>query len=249
MQEINGFKILQDFGSKVIAICKSCAREWEVAKYSLYKNLGCGCIRRKQFKELPDVINGFKIIKDLGNEDNKRRAIVECRACKKEYITNPWQLVNRKNCGCYRRGAKASKYKKTHKRLVQIFLAMKNRCSNEKASDYKYYGAKGIKVCDEWVNDTDSFCEWSFANGYTEDLTIDRIDNTKGYNPENCRWSTRKTQGRNKGGVKLTMNDAMKIREDFKNNPNFNWISEAFKYNVSPSTIDSVLRNYCWKED
>jgi hypothetical protein len=65
---------------------------------------------------------------------------------------------------------------------------MKQRCYSPKDKKYKYYGAKGITVCDEWLNDCQTFFEWALSNGYNDNLTIDRIDNDKGYCPDNCQW-------------------------------------------------------------
>lgn len=73
---------------------------------------------------------------------------------------------------------------------------MKQRCNNVNNKSYKNYGDKGIKVCDEWY-DFKTFFDWALSNGYDNDLTIDRIDSTKNYCPENCRWSDRKTQNNN----------------------------------------------------
>lgn len=73
---------------------------------------------------------------------------------------------------------------------------MKDRTLNEKSNMYKNYGGRGIDICDKW-KEFSSFKEWSLKNGYTEDLTIDRIDNNKGYNPFNCRWTTKNIQARN----------------------------------------------------
>ena len=77
-------------------------------------------------------------------------------------------------------------YKRTQKRLRAIYKNMIRRCYDEEAKDYKYYGAKGVKVCFSWKSSFASFCIWSLQNGYANDLTIDRKDNNKGYCPENC---------------------------------------------------------------
>jgi hypothetical protein len=80
---------------------------------------------------------------------------------------------------------------------------MKNRCYNKNSPDYKNYGGRGIKICDEWLNDFTAFNKWAFENGYDENApklacTIDRINNDLGYSPENCRWVDIATQNRNK---------------------------------------------------
>ena len=89
-------------------------------------------------------------------------------------------------------------YKRTQKRLRAIYKNMIRRCYDEEAKDYKYYGAKGVKVCFSWKSSFASFCIWSLQNGYENDLTIDRKDNNKGYCPENCRWVPMSVQNRNK---------------------------------------------------
>lgn len=82
-------------------------------------------------------------------------------------------------------------------RLYKVWCGMKRRCNCINDQSYSRYGAKGIKVCEEWNNSYTKFSNWSKANGYADGLTIDRIDNSKGYEPSNCRWVTTAIQNRN----------------------------------------------------
>ena len=72
-------------------------------------------------------------------------------------------------------------------RLYNIWYNMKRRCNNERAKDFKNYGAKGIKVCEEWEKDFITFYNWAMTTGYDKTLTLDRIDNKENYCPENCK--------------------------------------------------------------
>lgn len=78
-------------------------------------------------------------------------------------------------------------------RLYAIFSGMKSRCYNPNDAHYRWYGAKGITICDKWMgeNGLQNFFDWSLSHGYNEDLTIDRKDSDKGYSPDNCQWITR----------------------------------------------------------
>ena len=81
--------------------------------------------------------------------------------------------------------------------LYKCWLNMRQRCINTNNTDYFMYGARGISICQEWINSFESFRDWALANGWKNRLEIDRIDNDGNYCPENCRWVTRKTNSRN----------------------------------------------------
>ena len=83
---------------------------------------------------------------------------------------------------------------KRRTRIYRIWCAIKSRCNNPKTINYKYYGGRGIHVCKEWIYDFEAFYDWAMSHGYEDDLSIDRIDNDKGYSPDNCRWVTMKEQ-------------------------------------------------------
>ena len=126
-----------------------------------------------------------------------------CRCdCGSEKVVVGTSLTNglTLSCGCTR-NKKLSEANKTHgltgTRLYSIWKNMKKRCYSSKNNDYRYYGGKGIRICEDWKNDFASFHNWAMENGYSDVLTIDRKDNEKGYSPDNCRWVTRAEQNRN----------------------------------------------------
>ena len=87
--------------------------------------------------------------------------------------------------------------------LYKVWCNMKDRCNNHHNKRFDHYGGRGIRVCEEWATSYQCFCEWATENGYKEGLSIDRIDNDKGYSPANCRWSTYTEQNRNRSFNKV----------------------------------------------
>ena len=110
------------------------------------------------------------------------------------------------------------KYTDLDRELRIRYKGMMSRCYNKNSWNYKWYGGKGITVCDEWRNDFLNFRDWALENGYSKELTLDRIDGGKDYCPENCRWTTWERQQNNKSnnhiviinGEQYSMADASK---------------------------------------
>ena len=97
------------------------------------------------------------------------------------------------------------KHGKCNNRLYKIYQMMKDRCYNKNSTSYKYYGARSITICDEWLNGFDVFYNWAMNNGYRDDLTLDRVDLNGNYEPDNCQWATPKQQANNRrNNVELT---------------------------------------------
>lgn len=156
-------------------------------------------------------VGRLTVIERKGSDKNKK-ALWLCRCeCGNEKIISSNRLLNKKptlSCGCLAKEILIKRntthgLTKKQARLYNTWGGMKERCFNNLATEYKNYGARGISVCDEWKNNFVKFYEWAMENGYKDNLTIERIDVNKGYEPSNCTWITKAEQAFNKRNSRL----------------------------------------------
>lgn len=169
------------------------------------KSCGCGMYERpkpppKEYTK-NDFINFIPIERTGEISNNCYVWRFKCKNCgNDEYYAVPSKIKYNKFCNVCKKEAWV-KHGMYESRLYRIFSGMKRRCYNENSKSYIHYGMRGIRICKEWLNEESGFLnfyEWSIKNGYSDDLTIERIDVNSDYCPENCTWVTNKKQQQNR---------------------------------------------------
>ena len=226
----------------IICICKcKCGNIVEVCASNLsQKKISCPiCLHSNSLLIHKGKTYGSLTILDVVDFDKK---IVKCQCkCgniieKNIYkVTSPkYPIKHCNNCDKETKKNNPNPKQTYHNsRLKKIYYGMIARCYNNNNKDFKWYGQIGITVCDEWKNDSNSFCKWAIENGYKDNLTIDRINNSNGYSPDNCRWVDLKTQQNNRrNNVKYFFNNKFLTLSE---------ISDVIGINYS--TLNSRLRS------
>ena len=144
------------------------------------------------------------ISRDLSTIGERNSKWICLCKCGKTTVTTRSSLItgHTTSCGCKHYESKNFTHKMTKTRIYRTWNNMRNRCRYKLKKSEKYYG---MDIYKPWYEDFSAFYNWSLENGYSDELSIDRIDNSKGYFPDNCRWVTMKEQQRNKtNNIKIT---------------------------------------------
>lgn len=157
--------------------------------------------------------------------------------CGKTSIADGYKLRtgHSTTCGCGKVGNHRS-HGLTRTHLYRCWTNMKSRCGNPNVKAFKSYGARGITVCPEWQNSFEAFSAWASASGYVEPLTIERLDNDNGYNPDNCTWIPLKQQWKNTRSVPKAPDGTP-------------WCVIAAKNGICHGTMHSRVKNLGWSRE
>jgi len=207
------------------------------------------------------IINKLIFLKEIEPHiipcgQKQRVAIFRCY-CGKEFeatISNV-KSTNTKSCGCrnlQKLIERNTKHGLSHLPLYTVWNSMIQRCYNPKHLSYQYYGARGITVCNEWLDNPVSFIKWALENGYKKGLTIDKDKHSPNktgviYSPEYCCFLTNTENNHYKSTVKLTMGIAQQIRRVKLLIPGITHKRLGNMYGVKKSIIGHILLNKAWK--
>ena len=188
----------------------------------------------KKFGKLSVISRAEDYIKPTGKKIIQWDCLCKCgnkTIVRGEYLKSG----HTKSCGCDKSIAHSITHGQTNTRLYKIWVGIKERCCNPKRTNYDSYGGRGIKMCDEWLS-FENFYHWSINNGYSDELTIDRIDNNLGYTPLNCRWATNAQQANNRRSNRvIECNGECHTLQEWGNITG-----------VSPNTIRMRIDKYGW---
>ena len=188
----------------LVLVCQKCSSKNVVrqdaikAKDKNYLCNLCAAKQRNEQKFQKALGEASSLIKDSHVQGKHRYVLVDCASCSQGYWArlDNWE-AGRQRCWPCAHPNKQS-HGKTNTELHKRWMGIIKRINSDKPGHYRTYKGRGITMCDEWRRDFLSFERWALENGYKKDLLLDRIDNYKGYSPENCRWVTPKQSTNNR---------------------------------------------------
>jgi hypothetical protein len=179
----------------------------------LFLTYKCKEVKKMKKIEINERFGRLTVLEEVPRESRPsptgRYYLCQCD-CGNQKIVRAYNLTsgNSSSCGCLQKEIVANIQKKhglKNSRLYVVWQHMRGRCERKTDKAYKWYGGRGITICEEWRNDFQAFYDWAMANGYADNLTIDRIDVNGNYEPNNCRWISNAEQQRNKrDNVRIT---------------------------------------------
>lgn len=170
----------------------------------------------KSIDRIGQKFNRLIIVSYAKRKSGYERKMTICLCdCGKSLTVDESSIIsgNTKSCGCLKTEVNKKRGDGRNKTaLYRVYYSMIGRCNNKNDKNYKNYGARGIKVCDEWLNSFDVFRDWAIKNGYIKGRSIDRFpDNNGNYHPANCRFVSMKINSNNKRNtIMLTYNGETK---------------------------------------
>jgi hypothetical protein len=199
----------------------------------------------KNIKDITGERFGRLVVIEMAGRNSSQSVMWKCQCdCGNIVIVvgTSLRLGTTVSCGCYHKD-RLIELQTTHGMskapLGKVFQAMKQRCYCESCNIYYRYGGRGIYICDEWLEDRNTFFIWANSNGYKKGLQIDRIDNNGPYSPENCRWVNNTINNRNKRTNRL-------LTFEGKTLPSIEWAEE--KGIVSGTIASRLARGHSVEE-
>lgn len=227
-----------------------------ISLYDLEKGhtKSCGCLKTFNFDRdyKNKIYHNIKIIDLIERKKNILNTKVVCQChCGNNFETRLINLTKNKRYIIACPKCNNSKYPLFNEKesaelknpyLKLIYYSMKRRCYSKNSKDYKYYGLRGIIICDEWLEDSNKFVDWALKNGYQKGLEIDRIDNNGNYEPSNCRWVDRITQNNNKRCTKKYKigNDELSLSQ-ISRKYNINYRTLLKRVNVKKMSLEEAI--------